>query len=140
MILAWGQLTGIRALQWLKETLGIATTPLTRMFAAERMKEMDGHSFNQIIHGLELRAVEKQNARWRNEHTDAFCFLRDYRYGRRSRRWLMAKALDTRLENNSELWANFCRINHADDPTIDRLYRQNVNQLIRTPIGKLMKL
>jgi hypothetical protein len=137
--MAWGQITGVRALQWLKETLGLAKSERVKMFTAEQMPDMDGKSFGRTVSELERIAAKEQDARWRSEHTDAFCFLRDYRYGRRSRRWLMAKAFDTRLENNSELWAHFCRVNHATDPTIDRLYRQNVNQLVRTPFSKLLK-
>lgn len=137
--MAWGQLTGVRALQWLRETFGLTASKPVRLFTAEQMPEMNGKSFGKTVKELEYVAAREQNARWRSEHTDAFCFLRDYRYGRRSRRWLMARALDTRLENNSELWAHFCRINHAMDPKIDRLYHQNVNQLVRTPFNKLIK-
>ena len=137
--MAWGATTGVRALQWLKETLGIIHSKPEKMFVAERMGDLSGKAFAEHVSSLEKEAAKHQNSRWRNEHTDAYCFLRDYRYGRRSRRWLMTKAMDTKLENTSDLWTNFVRINHVFDPTVDRLLKEDVNSLSGQKPEQLMK-
>lgn len=136
----WGQITGVRALQWMEEIRGFIKNKPTRLFAAEHMGTLDGHSFSSVVRGLDLRAASKQNAQWRNEHTDAYCLLRDYRYGRRSRKWLMGRHLNNRINGGNDVWATFVRLNAVLSPNLIRIYKHSVNELAGATVNQLEQI
>jgi hypothetical protein len=134
----WGPVTGVRALQWKEQILKHLNSRPGRVFTAEKMDKIGGESFKKTITDLDRVAANDQGSRWRNEHTDADCFLRDYRYGRRSRKWLFARAEDTRLEGTSELYGNYLTINYAIDPKANWIYKQSPDNMARFPFNTFM--
>lgn len=135
-----GQTTGVRSLQDLKYLQAFIAATVQNRFIAEAAGSLTGDNLFKVASDLDKVAAENQNATWRQEHTDAYCLARDFRYGRRSRKWLMAKALATDFDHAYNLWMSFVTENWVtNQATIAPLLKQEANYLADLPFDKVLK-
>ena len=137
--MALAQLTGVRGLQTWKFTLAVIGSKAQNVFSAEFVGSLRGTQLQKVSKALDAVAAAKQNARWRLEHTDAFCLARDFRYGRRSRRWLAAKALRSKFDQAYAEYAVFLNENVLLNPDLAKLPSQDINVLSQKPFSDIMK-
>ena len=109
------------------------------LFAAEQAGSFKGQSLDKVTHDMDPYAAKNLDARWRMEHADAYCLARDHRYGRRSRRWLQARAIHTQLSEDYAEWTAFVRENDVVAPDIDKLPTLDSNTLATKPFEEIMK-
>lgn len=134
----WGQLTGVRALQRWKYKMALIQAQTQSVFEAETAGSFKGHDLIKVAVSLDETAAKEQNARWKMEHADAYCLLRDHHYGRASRRWLLARALRTSMDQAYAEWCSFVRENQVIVPTISDLPAEDIKTLGNTPYQKIL--
>jgi hypothetical protein len=137
--MAIGQLTGVRGLQTWRFTQAIISAKSQNVFASEVAGTLDGKPLVKVASAIDAVAAKKQNASWRQEHTDAYCLARDFKYAHRSRKWLAAKALRTTCDHAYEEYASFLRENVILQPELDKLPGKDVAVLAATPFSDILK-
>lgn len=136
--MAYGQTSGVRSLQIWRFTQAFIAAKTQNIFAAEVAGSLDGKSLLQVAAEIDKVAAKKQNASWRQEHTDAYALARDFRYGHRSRKWLFAKALRTRFDQSYDGWRSFQRENVILHPEVDKLPKQDIVALANAKFSETL--
>jgi hypothetical protein len=135
----WSQTTGTRALQRWKLCMAFIKAKAQNMFEAELAGSFKAASLDEVTSGIDQVTADEQNARWKMEHAEAYCLARDHRYGRRSRRWLYARALATKLDSAYVEWGAFVRENDLSNPDISQLPAEDFNTLSQKTYQEVMK-
>lgn len=137
--MAIGQLTGVRGLQTWRFTQAVISAKSQNVFASEVAGTLDGKSLTSVASAIDAVAAKEQNAAWRQEHTDAYCLARDFKYAHRSRKWLSAKALRTTCDHAYEEYSSFLRENVILQPELAKLPGQDVAVLAEKPFSDILK-
>lgn len=132
------QTTGVRGLQSFKLTQAFVEAKAQNSFIAEVEGSLNGENLFKVAKQIDQVAAKQQNARWRQEHTDAYCLARDFRYGRRSRKWLFAKAIRTRFDSAYTSWSGFVQENILVQPDVAQLTKQDINKLVNESFSEVL--
>jgi hypothetical protein len=107
-----------------------------RIWTLEFFNRRQAEELDHLLERQDRAAAVKQTVSLIHENSDTFALRRDLLYGNRSRRWLYAKAFQTRLDANYEAWLAVAKINQEQDLkhylTTDpgQLQREKFEQLV----------
>lgn len=134
----FGQVTGVRSLQDLRYLQAFIAATTQNLFSAELAGTINGKVLFDVAAEIDKVAAKKQDASWRQEHTDAYCVARDFRYAHRSRKWLFAKALSSDFDRAYALWQSFVQENFVTQPQIAKMPGEDVNALADKPFNQVL--
>ena len=108
-----GRTSAVMALERRKELASELASQTPKMWTSELLgvNELDSATASQF----DIAASQQPISRFMNEHIEAYCRMRDFRYLRRSRRWLYCRAAQTALDSDYEVVANYARQNLNTD-------------------------
>lgn len=127
-------------MQELKYLQAFIAATVQNRFVAEVAGSVNGAGLFTVAEEIDKVAASKQDATWRQEHTDAYCLARDFRYGRRSRKWLFAKALSSDFDSAYHLWLSFVTENLVVQPQIKNMPSSSINSLAEQPFNKTLNV
>lgn len=126
-----GPVSGVQALRLNAFTDAINKGTAQNPFLAEDWSSVSGKDLLQVYQQIADVAAQRRDSSWQQELTLAFSRQRDFRYGQRSRRWLMARGLRNRYDRACLLWGSFVQMNLAEHPEIAELTRQDLRTLLQ---------
>lgn len=135
----YGQTTGVRALVDHALTSAEAQGGQQR-FVAETVGDGKGAGLLLVLKALDEKYARSRNATYQQEYIAAYALARDFRYARRSRRWLLGRVVQNRFDRACNTWTSFLRENLTLDPSLEKLVARDINELVNEDFSKTLKL
>ena len=135
--MAFGQVTGARAIYALRLVQSYVGAKLPRLWFSERLQALKTKEFDPVVQELDLAAVQARDTAMDHEHTELFALRRDQRYATRSRRYLMLRGQQTKIDASYEVWRMFVAQN--PDADLERFFTEDVKSLMEKPFSELME-
>ncbi len=136
----YGQTVGTRALVEESRTKDFCAAKAQSGFSAEQLSGFLDSGLDKLVDLADEQAAIKQWSQLRMEFTDLFCLRRDITYGNRSRKWLMTRALQTRLNRVYVAWREFAIENSANIDIVKALRSKSAIELINAEFKTVLGL
>lgn len=131
--MAYGQTLGARALVLLKRTIAALRGEVPWSFEAEIAGEAKGTGLTKLTHVVDAAAAQTAGTALGQERAEAYALARDFRYARRSRRWLIARGWQSRYDRAYVQWNRFTLECRKPWPAIAQMPDQDALALSERP-------
>lgn len=127
--MSFGETLGTRSLVSTKETQAYGQAEQLSLFTNEFFQTLNVSELDSLFSDIDQRVQKRPTSQLKLEFNDAFALRRDIRYGVRSRKWLMAKGLQTKLNTHYAGWRAFVVENNTRPAYLKTLPSKDVKQL-----------
>lgn len=134
-----GENTAVRLLVRLQNIREQISAAATRIWTGEYFGNVQATELDALQELQDRKSAIARDLRYTHENASTFALRRDYRYGQRSRKWLYAKAMQTKLDRNYDQWTVFIRLNLVQGDFYAKATDVNPQQLAEQSFDQLNK-
>lgn len=103
--------TAVRALEGLSLLQRYLVGDIQRTKLSELLTSLKSEELSKLFAEYDIKSIGQKDPGMREEMLDAFCLLRDQRYGQRSRKHLYTQAYQSKLRGRYEAFMEFRLVN-----------------------------
>ncbi len=134
-----GETLGTRSLADVLRTQAYCQSKAQSGFVAEQFSDIKASELDVLTKTVDTATAAKQTSRYKLELSDVYCLRRDLRYAMRSRKFLFAKAQQTRLNVGFVGWRAFGMENLDHQKYLSSLAEKSASELVTLPFDQVMK-